>query len=455
MKKYIYHFLIFNLFFSCNNDDSRNSNSEGNVIAEEVEEEVNEEDNSDDISENPNILLIIADDMGLDATPGYDFGQTKPTMPTLQNFIDNGVRFNNLWVNPTCTPTRGTILTGKYGFRTGVTNVGLEMSTSETSLQTLINSQTSNSYSQAVIGKWHLSSSATHPTAMGVEHYEGMLTGTAQAYDDWRFTQEETTTASTDYITTKFTDLAIDWVAQQSQPWFLWLAYTAPHTPFHLPPTDLHSQGSLPSDEASIADNPLPYYLAMLESMDTEMGRLIDSMTEETLEDTVIIFIGDNGTPNQVAQEYRSSRVKGTVYQGGINTPMIVTGKNVVRVNEVENALINSTDLFATIADIAGTGITEMHDSISFKNLLTGSGSQTREYAYAEISGDTPEEINYTIRNATHKYILFEDGDEALYDLSTDPTEEVNLMVAARLPLSVENETIKNELLAELQKIRE
>ncbi len=75
-------------------------------------------------SSKPNILLIIADDMGLDAAPGYSIGTTKPNMTTIQSFINNGVQFNNLWVTPTCTPTRSSIITGKYGFRANVIQVG-------------------------------------------------------------------------------------------------------------------------------------------------------------------------------------------------------------------------------------------------------------------------------------------------------------------------------------------
>ena len=76
------------------------------------------------------------------------------------------------------------------------------------------------------------------------------------------------------YITTKTTDLAIDWINNQDTNWFCWLAYTAPHTPFHLPPTEMHSQEKLSTDQASIDANPQPYFMAMAESMDYEIGRL-------------------------------------------------------------------------------------------------------------------------------------------------------------------------------------
>jgi arylsulfatase A-like enzyme len=219
-----------------------------------------------------------------------------------------------------------------------------------------------------------------------------------------------------------------------------------------LPPNDLHYQGNLPSDQASIDANPLPYYLAMLEAIDTEMGRLINSMSETERDNTVVIFIGDNGTPNQVAQEYNSNRVKGSLYQGGVNVPMIISGKNVTRLNDIEDALINTTDLFATISELAGNSISEINDSKSFKDLLTTSNANTRDYIYTEKGPVGAQD--YTIRNASHKYIYFNDGTEQFYNLSENPLENPNLLNTSQLPLSDTDSTIKDELIAELNSIR-
>lgn len=405
------------------------------------------------VTNQANILLIIADDMGLDACPGYGIGDTKPNMPNLENMMQNGIRFNNVWSCPTCTPTRSNILTGKYGFRTGVSKVDDELSISETSIQEYIDTNSDTDYSQAVIGKWHLSRDANHPTNMEIDYYAGLLKGSVNSYWSWSLTENSETNTSTEYSTTKFTDMAIDWVRNQTQPWFLWLAYNAPHTPFHLPSNELHSQGALPNDEASIAANPLPYYMAMLEAMDSEIGRLLNSMSQEEKDNTIIIFIGDNGSPAQVAQEYNSHRVKGTVYQGGINVPMIISGKGVNRFNQTEDALINTTDLFASMADIAGTGTSKINDSFSFKDLLSNANTGTRDYNYSE-QGHTLGESDYTIRNNTHKYIRFADGSEALYNLSLNPLESPNLLHSNQLPLSSPDALIKDELITKLDEIK-
>lgn len=402
-------------------------------------------------SDKPNILLIIADDMGLDATPGYDIGIEKPDMPNLEKMINEGIKFNNLWSYPSCTPTRSSIITGKYGFRTGVTQVGDILSTSELSLQRYLDNNNSQ-YSHAVIGKWHLSQDPSHPRELGVGHYTGLLSGTAQSYNRWSLTENEVSSTTTEYATSKFTDLAIEWIEGQDNPWFLWLAYNAPHTPFHLPPSELHNRENLQDDQASIDANPLPYYLAMIEAMDTEIGRLLNSMAVQERENTIIIFIGDNGTSGQVVQEYNNRRAKGSVYQGGVNVPMIISGAGVSR-RGTEDALINTTDLFSTIADIAGVANSDINDSKSFKPLLTNEISPIRDVVYTETGSNTGG-LDITIRNATHKYILFEDGTEALYNLEANPLENPNLLNANQLPLTESDQEVLNFLLEQLDEIR-
>ena len=246
------------------------------------------------LSDSPNILLIIADDFGKDATPNYTEGSIKPTMPNLQYLVSSGITFDNLWSYPVCSPTRASILTGKYGFKTGVLEAGDLISTSETSVQEYLDVYSENDYATALVGKWHLSNNIQDPLTMGVDYFAGLLRGGVQSYTNWNLVENGQLTNSTEYTTTKFTDLAINWLDNQTTPWFLWLAYNAPHTPFHLAPSNLHTQGNLPSDEGSIDANPLPYFLSAVEAMDTEMGRLINSLTPEERANTIIIFIGDN-----------------------------------------------------------------------------------------------------------------------------------------------------------------
>lgn len=381
----------------------------------------------------PNILLIIADDLGIEATPGYAIGAIKPHMPHLEKLAKEGLTFDQVWAYPLCSPTRASILTGRYGYRTGVLSVGNDTNIpiTETTLQTALDEATNQAYSHAIIGKWHLSNmEPTRPTDMGVGYYAGLLGGAVADYFSWPLTENGQTTNYNGYITTKITDLAIDWIGDQSNPWFCWVAYTAPHSPFHLPPDTLHYQGVLPTDQASIDANPLPYYMAMTESIDHEMGRILNHIPAGELENTIIIFIGDNGTPPQVLQApYTTGQGKGTLYQGGVHVPMIISGKGVTRKNQREESMISCTDLFATILELAGVQKSQSEDSYSFHSLLSTVTSGQRSYVYAEIQNATPNKSGYAIRNETYKWIHFDSGEEEFYDLVNDPFEQNNLLI--------------------------
>lgn len=403
-------------------------------------------------SDGTNILLIIADDLGLDALNGYSEGSIKANTPNLDLLISNGLTFNNFWTNSVCSPTRSTILTGKYGYSTGVRSAGDIISVNETSLQSYINEQTSDEYATAIIGKWHLSGNTVtlNPEDMGIDYYAGLYGGGVGSYYNWDLTEDGIQTRQTEYTTTKFTNLAIDWVAEQTKPWFLWLAYNAPHTPFHAPPQEMHSQGALATDQASIDANPTPYYMASIEAIDFQMGRLLESLSTTERANTVVIFMGDNGTPNQVSQApYGRRRAKGTMFQGGINCPLVISGLGVNRTGS-ENALLNSTDLFATIASLAGVSITEQNDSQNFNTLLTTSNPNFREFTYAEYNDGTTDE--WAIRNDSYKLIVNANGSEELYNLVTDPYESTDLMLSN---LSTEAQAAKTKLETRLAEIRQ
>ena len=431
--------------------------------AAEIVEEITPENptptppSSEPVGDTPNILFIIADDMGLDATPRYGVGNNLPAMPTLTSWMDNGIRFTNVWTNPVCSPTRAAILTGKYGYRTGVLNPeeAGNLGTDETILHRLLNESSSNPYATSIIGKWHLSgrNTADRPIEMGAGYYAGILTGGVDSYSSWSFTQNGATTTSNAYVTTKLTDLAIDWIGNQEQPWLCWLAYTAPHSPIHLPPQDLHTRGALPDDQASINENPLPYYLAMIESLDTEMGRLVSTLSSSTLENTLIVFLGDNGSPRNVIQApYSNTQGKGSLYQGGIHVPMVMSGYGVERIGETEDALITSVDLFSTFLTITGNTQHERHDSQNFLPLLTSSGGTIRNFSYTEYLADRPNQSGYTLRNSSYKLIVFDNGNQALYNLENDPYESTNLMNAN---LSSSAQAEYNSLTAEAARIRQ
>ncbi|MEP0262352.1 sulfatase-like hydrolase/transferase [Dokdonia sp.] len=425
------------ILFGCDNDETT------------ITEEADTEESVTPPSTAPNILLIIADDMGKDATVGFSEGNIKPNTPNINNIKNSGITFNNCWVYPTCSPTRASIITGKYGYRTGVKWAGDELSNSETTIQRYIDQQTNDAYETAIIGKWHLSGNGmvSNPELFGIDYYTGLSGGAVQSYYQWPLTNDEQQTIETSYITEKFTDLSIDWVTAQDKPWFLWLAYTAPHTPFHAPPVEMHSQGNLPDFVDGMDE--LPYYLAAIEAMDYQIGRLLESIPEDELENTVIIFIGDNGTPNQVAQfPYSNFSAKGSLYQGGVNTPLFVSGKGVNRIGDTDNNLITSTDLYATIAEITGVSITEINDSKSFMPLFSET-TTLRDYQYVEKNDGTND--LWAISNGHYKLLINANGNEEMYDIIIDPYENNDLLEET---LSIDQLEAKADLESELIQIR-
>ncbi|MCV6606384.1 MAG: sulfatase-like hydrolase/transferase, partial [Porticoccaceae bacterium] len=349
----------------------------------------------------PNILLIISDDQGLDSSAQYDLSMDPPNTPTLNALAEDGLVFDNFWATPGCTPTRSSIITGKYGVNTGVTAIGDTLPDDEVTLHSfLANDAATATYASALVGKWHLgggNAPDSDPNDRGIPHFAGLLGGGLSDYSRWNLTVNGQTATSTAYNTTELTDQAIDWLQSQSGPGFLWLAYVAPHAPFHLPPSDLHS-ASLSGSDTDIASNSRDYYLASIEAMDNEIGRLLDSMSQQQRDNTIILYLGDNGSPARVTDSLvYSNGSKGSLSEGGVRVPLVVSGAAVSRQNQREDALVNSTDLFATITELAGSSTTAIHDSQSFVGLLSDASSASREYIYADFDSD--QLSGWAIRN--------------------------------------------------------
>jgi arylsulfatase B len=383
-------------------------------------------------STTPNILFVIADDFGLDASPCHPtIGTLKPNMPNLSALCSSGVVFDRAWTHPTCTPTRASLLTGKYGVHTNVMAVDEVLTDTDTILTRL--QQGTNPYAVAVIGKWHVSGAspaANAPAGFGAQYYSGFLTGALADYFNWRITENGVASNTTTYSTTLLTDKAISWVAAQQKPWFLWLAYNAPHTPFHTPPANLYTQPGLKNGTAT--DNRTKYFAAA-EALDTELGRLLASIPAATRANTVVVFLGDNGTPGQVIQSpYSNTKAKDSLYQGGINVPLVVSGAGVTRTGQREQALVNGADLFATFAALAKRSTNIPTDSVSFASALTSASFSGRTHAYIDFRDGTA--VATATRDTRYKLVEFGNGSRELFDLTNDPYETQNLLAAGTTP---------------------
>ena len=396
----------------------------------------------------PNILLIIADDMGADVMPGYNIGTNLPNTPNLDRLAQNGLTFTNVWATPVCSATRATIMTGKYGVNNGVNTVPGILSTDHTSIFNQLKQQTGDAYATCLVGKWHLGKAQDndHPNEHGLNAFMGVMGAGVPDYYKWIKVENQTVDTCFEYVTSYFTDFAMDWINKQSQPWLMWMGHVSPHSPFQFPPAGTYS-------EQHEGTPNMRKYLSMIENLDYEIGRLLDSIPEEVLQNTLIVFIGDNGTPGNLLQGYTEG--KGSLYQGGIHVPMIISGKGVSRMNEKENAMINTCDLFATIVHFTDESIEEtggMFNSLSFKHLLNGAEGPKRRVNYMELgkNANFPRDA-YTIRDEQYKMIQYVDSIQEFYDLVNDPYETNNLLLGE---LSSLQQEIKNKLEQEAIAIR-
>lgn len=397
-----------------------------------------------------NVVLIIADDLGTDYLGFYEDHVDTVSVPNIRSLLNKGVRFKNAYSNPVCSSTRAGILTGRYSFRTGVGNIvggtggSGQLDTSEISIPKLL--RTFNpTISKADIGKWHLHQpnpigNLLNPLAVGYNYFEGPFIGQLPSYTNWtKFTNGISSTV-TNYATSENVNNAISWIQNQNNhPFFLWLAFNAPHEPLHLPPAGLHTYTNLSGALGDINANPKSYFKAMIQAMDHEIGRFMDSLqTMNRLDSTDFIFIGDNGNTRRTAQILNLDRAKGTVYEYGIHIPFIVSGPSVVNPNRSSTALVNTVDLFATILELfhhtnwqAQIPINRPVDSKSLLPIITNNQSNVRPWAFSEIFKLTPDSADgKSMRNESYKLIKFDYGQEEFYNLTLDPLEENNLLTS-------------------------
>jgi arylsulfatase A-like enzyme len=403
----------------------------------------------------PNILFILADDLGAEASSLYPdlYNSSAPSAvgqvptPTISALAARGVVFDNVWATPLCSPTRAAILTGLYGHNTSVTTVGNILPGNTTSIFELIrDSAGSPRYNMSVFGKWHLGGAGANGmnhvvNETGVPLYKGLLGSGVTNYYNWTLNTSTVLSApTTTYTTTALTDFAIDFIRSQNQstPWFMYLPYNAPHgtaadNGFQVPPANLFNVdvGARPAGTPAIYNGAIPVYQALIQALDTEMGRLFRAMAEAgQLDNTVIFFMGDNGTPAPVKDS--ASRIRGSkwgVYEGGVRVPLVIAGPGVTRTGR-DPHMISSPDIFATIAQLAGVPLTNnsINNSHSIVPLLSSSQATTgRKYSFTELCPNTGVGMKqFAIRDQRYK-LLYSANTWQMFDLADDPWETTNL----------------------------
>lgn len=392
----------------------------------------------------PNILLIQMDDMGIDRMPSYGLGQNLTPTPTLDQIAANGVQFTNAWAHPMCSPARASMLTGRHAFRTGVGYVmpGPDLLLAETTIPEFLD-QKNSGYTHAAIGKWHVSRISRGPEIPrdhGFSHFAGYL-GLVDYYN-WPRVENGAQSTSNQYAMTAHVDDALAWIGQQTDPWFCYLSVTSVHIPFHAPPANLHTQNLAGLDPTV---DPDPFFQAMIEAMDNELGRLFATIDPAVLANTVVILTSDNGTEGpRIASPIPRFGGKGTPRETGVRVPLIISGPGVINPGRAVSTPVEMVDLFATVADIAGesigAGIAE--DSESLWPFATNPAHVAADpVAYSELFTDDPSRAPANTRLARDEQyklirIRFATGGlgESFYDLQADPWESTDLLSGTLTP---------------------
>ncbi len=387
----------------------------------------------------PHIILFLADDLGW-GDVGYHGGQIKT--PNIDSLAKAGTRLNRFYVMPVCSPTRGAILTGRYPMRLGL-QCGVVRPWAAHGLptdeRTLPQALKEVGYRTAIVGKWHLGHNDPKflPTKRGFDfqygHYNGALDYFTHIRDgghDWH--RNDIRNDDQGYATELIAKEAVQVVKNhdKSKPLFLYVPFNAPHTPIQAPRKYVDAYSNIKNEKRRV-------FAGMVACMDDAIGQVLAQLETSGFakEDTLIIFLSDNGGIRQFGSVGSWRGQKGTLYEGGVRSPTVIVWKDKVKAESKVDAPLHAVDLYPTLLRIAGAKleqekaldgldvwptITEGKPS-PHKQILLNSNPFTGAIMEGnwKLVWNGQVRANQTNRPKNEKWELF--------DLAKDPSEKVNL----------------------------
>lgn len=365
----------------------------------------------------PKCVLIILDDVGWDMI-------NATRLPNLEAFMANAAKVQKYWSMPNCSPTRATMMTGKFPFRTGIgTAIGDSDTVTLSESHATIASLMPPSSNTVMLGKWHMCNihDLGHPNRMGFKTFIGSMGNLNQDgvnYYAW--------TKVTNGLAHPESEYATSYIAKQAgralnkNVDLLVVSFNAPHVPLHIPPD---GSFSIPLCNLPI-QCPSATTQAMLQAVDFYLGQHVLSNID--LSETYVVVVSDNGSSQQFASN--PERAKGTVYEDGIRVPLMIAGPGIIPGDA--DFIACSVDIFATVLEMCGVStVNEVTDSVSMLPMLRGEASaEPRQWAFSQRfspnGSSNPTLMMRAVRNLTHKLISTSDEVEELYDLSVDPWEQ-------------------------------
>ncbi len=400
----------------------------------------------------PNVLVIVADDLGY-ADVGFQGGKDIPT-PNLDKLASRSVRCTSGYVtHPFCSPTRAGLLSGRYQQRFGHENnpawlpadtvAGLPLS--QTTIPQVLKTA---GYTTGCIGKWHLGAHPQfHPNKRGFDEYFGMLGGGhiylpgAKGGDEYNIPMDRNGAKEPleGYLTEVLGREAGAYVQRHKKdPWFLYLAFNAPHTPLQSPPALLERV-------KHIADETRRGYAALVVGLDDAIGSTFQALRESGQEEnTLVFFFSDNGGPISVThcQNTPLRGAKGTVFEGGMRVPFLVSWPAKLAGGKDYAQPVSSLDVFPTAAALAGAKIPESVrlDGVNLLPHLTGEKSAA---PHERLFWRTGGGASWAMREGRYKLVRFAKQPDQLFDLEADLAESKDLAaekpeIVARLKVPLE-----------------
>ena len=388
----------------------------------------------------PNVVLVISDDQGYGDLSVH--GNPHLKTPRIDSLARDGVQFTQFHVSPVCSPTRSSLMTGRYNYRTGVVDTYLGRSMMYPDEVTLAEVLASAGYRTGIFGKWHLGDN--YPLRSIDQGFEQSLVctggGLAQpagppgnGYFDPVLQANGKSERRSGYCTDIFTSAAIDFIDRnRKRPFFAYVAPNAPHTPLQV-----EERYVAPFLKSGLDDVTAKVY-GMVANLDENMGRLLGAIRKFELDrDTIVIFLTDNG-PQQNRYNSGMRGLKGTVYEGGIRVPCFLRYPAQFAGGDKIDRVAAHIDIMPTLLDLCGIPLPRglRIDGRSLAPLLRGSAGswQDRALYFQWHRGDEPEPFRAcAARSQRYKLV---DGKE-LYDLVDDPSEGRD--IAASHPNVVRN----------------
>ena len=383
-------------------------------------------------ADRPNIVLIVADYMGYSDIGPY--GATDIQTPSLNALADAGVRFSDYYsASPVCGPSRAALLSGFYPGRVGVeSNIAAPDDGLSSRDSTLVRELKASGYRTAMVGKWHLGRGAdTSPTSHGFDSFLGFHTWTlgyhthlTPAGEPGLFRDSDPVTEE-GYLTDVFTNEATRFIEQNpANPFFLYLAYNTALPPYQrpdLPESEWDSGWDV--NEATRED-----YVAMVESMDQGIGRVLRTLDElELAENTLVIFTYDHGGRDLV----RSAPLFhgfGTLWEGGIRVPLLMRWPGQFGAGRTLERPSIAMDITATILAAAGRDVEALAlDGSSLLPQLRNDARVPAQPLFWRIG--PPMSATRAVRRENWKYLV-DQGSQFLFDLDADIGERTNLFSA-------------------------